>query len=58
LKVNLKEPHCDTTKVIEVEPQAVLNSLTEHDSRMHLKIAEALGKMHTRGDYFEGDGGQ
>jgi hypothetical protein len=28
-------------------------------SRMHLKMTEALGKVHTCGmDYFEGDGGQ
>jgi hypothetical protein len=29
--------------MIEAESQAKLNALTEHDCRMHLKMAEALG---------------
>jgi hypothetical protein len=37
LKIKLKGRHFDTSKVIEVESQAVLNTLTEHDFRMHFK---------------------
>jgi hypothetical protein len=40
--------------VIEAESQVVLNILTEHDYQDALKMAEALGTVHTR----EGDGGQ
>jgi hypothetical protein len=29
LKIKLKDRHFDTTEVMEAEPQAVLNSLTE-----------------------------
>jgi hypothetical protein len=35
--------------VNEVESQAALNTLTEHGFQDHLKIAEALGTMNTRG---------
>jgi hypothetical protein len=45
LKIKLK----GTIEVIEAESQAVLNTLSEHASRMHLKMAEALGTVHTLG---------
>jgi hypothetical protein len=48
LKIKLKGRHFDTTEVREAESQAVLNSLTEHDSRMHLETAEPLGTVRTR----------
>jgi hypothetical protein len=40
LKMKLKDLHFDTTKVIETVSQAVLNTLTEHDFRISLKMAE------------------
>jgi IS30 family transposase len=47
LKIRLKDGHFETTEVIETESQALLNTLTEHKFRMHLKIAEALETVHT-----------
>jgi hypothetical protein len=45
-----ERPPFGTVEVIEAEPQAVLNTLTENTaSRMHLKMAEALGTVHMRG---------
>jgi hypothetical protein len=46
--------------VIEAEPQAVLNALTERDFQdPFTKMAEELGTvLRAVGDYFEGDGGQ
>jgi hypothetical protein len=42
LKLKLKGHNVDTIEVMEVGSQAVLNTLTEHDSRMHYKMAEAF----------------
>jgi hypothetical protein len=41
--------HFDTTEVIEAESQSLLNTLTEHDFRDALEMAEATGTVHTRG---------
>jgi hypothetical protein len=49
LKIKLKGHHFDTIEVIESESQAVLNTLTERDFQDALKIAEALGSVHSRG---------
>jgi hypothetical protein len=49
LKIKLKCGHFGTIEVIEAESQAVLNSLTEHDFRVHLNTAEALETVHTLG---------
>jgi hypothetical protein len=55
LKTKVKGRHFDTTEVMEAESQAVLNTT----SRMHLKMAEALGTVHTHERrLFEGNGGQ
>jgi hypothetical protein len=60
LKIKQKGRHFDTTEVIDIESQAMLNTLTEHDFqdafkkwRKHLERC-----IHVEGDYFEGDGGQ
>jgi hypothetical protein len=45
----MKGHHFDTTEVTEAELQAVLNTLTEHDSQDALEMAEALGTLRTRG---------
>jgi hypothetical protein len=37
LKIKLKGCRSETLEVIKAELQAVLNTLTEHDFRMHLK---------------------
>jgi hypothetical protein len=50
LKIKLNGSRFDTTKVMEAESQAVLNTLTEHDFQERC--------IHAEGDYFEGDGGQ
>jgi hypothetical protein len=42
LKIRLKGRHFDTVEVIEAESQAVLNTLTEHDSQ------DAFTKRHKR----------
>jgi hypothetical protein len=47
LKIKLKGRHFDTLEVMEAKSQAVLNTLTTF--RMHLKMAEALVTVHTRG---------
>jgi hypothetical protein len=45
--------------VIETESQAVLNTLTEHDSQdAFKKWQKRWGGICAEGDYFEGDGGQ
>jgi hypothetical protein len=49
LKIKLKDRHFDTTEVIQTESQAVLSTLTEHDSKIHFKMAQVLGTVHTRG---------
>jgi hypothetical protein len=41
--MKLKGRHFDTTEVMEAEPQAVLNTLTEHDFRMHLQNGRSAG---------------
>jgi hypothetical protein len=43
LEMKLKGRHFDTTEAIEAEVQAVLNSLTEHDFKMHLKNTRSAG---------------
>jgi hypothetical protein len=45
--------------MIEVESQTMLNTLTDHTSRMYLNWQKRW-EQHTRaeGGYFEGDGGQ
>jgi hypothetical protein len=35
--------------VIEAESQAVLNTIEEHDSQVHLKMAEELGSVYAHG---------
>jgi hypothetical protein len=60
LKIKLKDRHFDTTEVIEAEPQALLNTLTEHD------FQGAFKKRHKHWDrciraeenFLESDGGQ
>jgi hypothetical protein len=49
LKIKLKACHFDTIEVIEAELQTMLNTLTEHDFQVALKMVEALGTVHTRG---------
>jgi hypothetical protein len=49
MKIQLKGRHFDTIQVIEAESHAVLNTLIAHDFRMELKLAEALGTVHTLG---------
>jgi hypothetical protein len=49
LKIKLNGIHFDTTEELEEASQAVLNTLTEQTSRKHLKLAKALGTVHTRG---------
>jgi hypothetical protein len=59
LKIQYKCRHFDTTEVMEAEPQAVLNSLTEHgfqDAFRHGRGWERC--IGTEGDCFEGEGGQ
>jgi hypothetical protein len=45
---------------MEVESQAVLNTLTEQDFQDAFKNWQKRWKrcIHAKGDYFEGDGGQ
>jgi hypothetical protein len=49
LQIKPKGRHFVTAEVMEAESQAVLNALREHDFRVHLKMTEALGMVHTRG---------
>jgi hypothetical protein len=50
--------HFQTIDVIEAELQAVLNSLTDTPSRVHVKnCRNEEGCTSTKGDYFEGDSG-
>jgi hypothetical protein len=49
LKIKLKGRQFYITEVIGAESQAVLNTLTEHDFQDALKMAEALGTVHTHG---------
>jgi hypothetical protein len=43
LKIKLKGSHYYIIEVIEAESQAVLNTLTEHDFRMHLQNGRSAG---------------
>jgi hypothetical protein len=59
LKIQLKGRHFDTAEVMEAEPQAVLNSLTEHGFQDALRHGRGWeGCIGTEGDCFEGEGGQ
>jgi hypothetical protein len=50
LKIKLKDCHFDTIEVTETESQAVLNTLTEHNSQdAFKKMAETLGRRHMHG---------
>jgi hypothetical protein len=49
LKVKVKGRHFDTTEVIEIESQVVLNTLTEHGLKDVFKMAETMGMVNTRG---------
>jgi hypothetical protein len=57
LKIKLKGRHFVTTKVIEAEPQEVLNTLTEHDFQNAFKKWQKRWKRCIRSEeeYFEGD---
>jgi hypothetical protein len=59
LKMKLKGGHFDTTEMIEAESQAVLNTLTETTSRMHLKTRRSSGNGAYSAEmaYLEGDHG-
>jgi hypothetical protein len=52
LKIKLKGRRFDTTEVVEAEPHAVLNTLTEHGFKLWERCIRA------EGNYFEADGGQ
>jgi hypothetical protein len=41
--MKLKGRHFDTTEVLEAESQAVLNSLTEHNSEIAFKHGRSAG---------------
>jgi hypothetical protein len=60
LNTKLKGRHFETAEVIEAEPQAALNTLTEHDvqnvSKKWQKRCERC--KSSEGDYFEGYDGQ
>jgi hypothetical protein len=43
LKIKVEGCHFDTTEVMEAESQVVLNTLTEHDFRMHLENDRSSG---------------
>jgi hypothetical protein len=60
VKIKLKGCHFGTMEVIQVELQAVLNTLAEQDfQEAFKKKAEALGTVHTRRNgHFNGDGGK
>jgi hypothetical protein len=47
LKIKLKGRHFDTIEVVEAKSQAVLTTIKIKNSRMPLKMAEALGTLHT-----------
>jgi hypothetical protein len=48
LKIKLTGRHFDTTEVTEAEPQAVLNSLTQHDFQDAFKNGRRLGTVRAR----------
>jgi hypothetical protein len=54
----LKRRHFDITEVIEVEPQKVLNTPTEHDFQNAFKKLQKHWELCIRAerDCFEGDG--
>jgi hypothetical protein len=41
--MKLKSSHFDIIEAIEAKSQALLNALTDHDSRMHLKSGRNAG---------------
>jgi hypothetical protein len=60
LNIKLKGSHFDTIETIEAESQAVLNTLTKHDSQDAFKVRQKRLERRIRAevDYFDGDGGQ
>jgi hypothetical protein len=60
LKTNLKGRRFDTTEVIDAEPQAVLNTLTEHDFQDAFKHWQKRWErcLRAKWDCFEGDSDQ
>jgi hypothetical protein len=58
LNIKLKSHHFDTIEVKEVESQAVLNTVTEHNSQDALIKWQSSWKrcICLEGDYFQGDG--
>jgi hypothetical protein len=46
LKIKLKSHHYDRSGVTEAEPQAVLNTLTEHDFQDAFKNGRRLEMVH------------
>jgi hypothetical protein len=60
LKIKLKGRHFDTVEVIELELQAVLNTLTEHDFQGAFKKCQKRREQYISAevDYSEGNGGQ
>jgi hypothetical protein len=57
LKMKLRGRHFNTVEVIESEPWAVLNTLTEHDFLDAFKKLQKHWEwcIRTEGDCFEGD---
>jgi hypothetical protein len=59
LKIKLKNRHFDATDVLEAEPQAGLNTLTENDFQEAFKWQKRWERcIHAERNYFEGDGAQ
>jgi hypothetical protein len=60
LKIKLKGRHSDIIEMIEVESQAMLNTLIEHDFQDSCKKLQKRWErcILAEGDCFEGDGGQ
>jgi hypothetical protein len=60
MNIKLKGRHFDTTEVIETEPQAMLNTLTEHDFKDAFKKRQKHWEWCkcTEGDYYGDDGGR
>jgi hypothetical protein len=60
LKIKLKGRHFVTTVVMEAEPQAVLNTHTEHDFQDAFKKKQKRWERCIRdeGHYYESVGGQ
>jgi hypothetical protein len=59
LKIKPKGRHVDTTKVIEAESQAMLNTRTEQDVQDTIENDRRWERnIRAKRDCFEGDGGQ